>query len=877
MTPNAPRPQATGIATNLKPVLIYFVFASLWILLSDKGVGWLFSDPTAMVFANSLKGWLFVAVTSGLLFFLLQAKDRLNTGADLLPSNLEAAPKIMPLRVIFLALALVPPLIGFAFFKVQTPQVESEATTNLQAIAQFKAQQVEDWLVDRDRSAAALTTSIDLAAAVHTLVLGKTDAKVKQVLQNRFEALQLGDNYVSVVLFDRQGKVLLSVGEHLLVPPATRDLMAQALDSREVQRSPLFRTTEGHIHLDWLVPLVVPGGQGDATTAIAVVLLRTEAKQFLFAPIETWPVASASAESLLVRRDGEKVVFLNDLRHRPGTAFGQPLDVTNLSMPAVKAALTNAPGTMQGVDYRGVAVLAAYRPIVGTDWHLVAKVDRGEVMAPLWRSLYWVSLMALAAVAAIMLALWQLWRQQRRAQQLELVAEKGRADKLLQNFFDLPFVGMAITSAQTNHWVRFNDHLCEILGYSRDEMAAIKWAALTHQEDLTADLNLIEQVMRGETQGFTIERRLIRKDGGIVHAVIDVKCVRLPSGVVDYFVATVQDISERKTAEASLHEAENRYRTLADSGQALIWTAGIDKLCNDFNSVWLAFTGRTLAQEVGHGWLEGVHPEDFQRCLDTYVTAFDRRERFSMDYRLRHHDGSYHWLQDDGCPRYDSAGEFIGYIGYCLDITDRVNAVNRLVESEARFSAIIETSPVPMALHDEQQQVILLNPAFVQTFGYDLADIPTLAQWWSKAYPDPLYRQRAAEVWQAGLDVARQTGEPFKALEVKVRCKDGSPRVVVASAGAISGKFSGHHLVMLYDITDRKAVEDQLNKLSLAVEQSPESIVITDMDAHIDYVNEAFVRATGYTREEVIGKNPRMLHSGRTPPEIYEAMWETLT
>jgi len=118
-------------------------------------------------------------------------------------------------------------------------------------------------------------------------------------------------------------------------------------------------------------------------------------------------------------------------------------------------------------------------------------------------------------------------------------------------------------------------------------------------------------------------------------------------------------------------ESELHFRTLANGGAALIWTSGPDKLCNYFNEPWLRFTGRFLEQELGNGWAEGVHPEDFERCLQIYVTAFDQRLPFSMEYRLHHADGAYRWIRDDGNPRYDSRGKFIGYIGFCYDITER--------------------------------------------------------------------------------------------------------------------------------------------------------------------------------------------------------------
>jgi len=132
-----------------------------------------------------------------------------------------------------------------------------------------------------------------------------------------------------------------------------------------------------------------------------------------------------------------------------------------------------------------------------------------------------------------------------------------------------------------------------------------------------------------------------------------------------------QEFSDRIRAEIDLREKEVQYKNLADSGLALIWTAGTDKKCTYFNNPWLTFTGRTLEQEIGDGWAQGVHPEDLDTCVNTYVTAFDKRETFNMEYRLRHHSGEYRWLSDMGTPNYNSKGEFVGYIGHCFDITER--------------------------------------------------------------------------------------------------------------------------------------------------------------------------------------------------------------
>ncbi|GFM38226.1 PAS domain-containing hybrid sensor histidine kinase/response regulator [Desulfovibrio psychrotolerans] len=144
----------------------------------------------------------------------------------------------------------------------------------------------------------------------------------------------------------------------------------------------------------------------------------------------------------------------------------------------------------------------------------------------------------------------------------------------------------------------------------------------------------------------------------------------------------ISDISARKKAEMALAESELHFRNLANSGQALIWTSGTDMLCDYFNDSWLTFTGRELNQELGNGWSQGVHPEDMERCLSTYSTAFERREPFSMEYRLRHACGEYRWLVDQGTPRFNSRSAFVGYIGHCLDITSRKHMEEELLSTK---------------------------------------------------------------------------------------------------------------------------------------------------------------------------------------------------
>jgi two-component system, LuxR family, sensor kinase FixL len=261
-------------------------------------------------------------------------------------------------------------------------------------------------------------------------------------------------------------------------------------------------------------------------------------------------------------------------------------------------------------------------------------------------------------------------------------------------------------------------------------------------------------------------------------------------------VGVSMDVTAQKQAQDALRESDARFRALADTAPVMIWMSGTDKLCTFFNKGWLQFTGRSLEQELGNGWAEGVHREDLDRCLEMYSSSFDARQPFTIEYRLRRSDGEYRWVLDNGGPRVAADGTFLGYIGSCIDITERNQA-------QERFRLAVEASPNGIVLVNAQGEIVLANACTEKLFGYERREL--VGQAVELLVPERFRSEHLAH--RAGFHAAPVARAMGAGRELFARRKDGTEFPVEIGISPIQSPEGTLVLSVIVDITERKQAE----------------------------------------------------------------------
>ncbi|HEX9011785.1 MAG TPA: PAS domain S-box protein [Holophagaceae bacterium] len=804
---------------------------------------------------------------------------------------------------------------GSLYLRGQIRSAQEGTQRELAAVADLKARQIEDWYQERRADGEQILHSGLIQTQVGRFLAGAPGAAPEAQIRGWMENLR-GAGYQRLVLFDAQGRTRLSVPPDPAIPspgdfsPGWFDAarIREALQSHAVLMQDLHRDPEGSpIHMSLWVPIRPRPTEGGP--AEGLILLMVDPARYLFPLVQAWPGPSPSAETLLVRGEGDAVVFLNDLRHQthPALALKLPLK-THPDLPAAQA-VAGREGPFEGRDYRGEPVLATLRRVAGTPWFLVAKVDEAEVYGPARHRMWAVEggLLGLLVLVALLagLVVRHLDADQIKAR-LDLEREKRILSDRYAHLMDQASDIILVLDLE-GRILEANAQAVAQYGHPLESLRAMTIRDLRAPETREDIPGQYDRVMTGASLRFETEH--LRANGTTFPVEVSTRKVQV--GGKAAILSFIRDITERRAQERELQRMTRLYAALSQVNQAIVWSPSrellLDKICEvmvafgKFSMAWIGWDDpvtRRVVVAARHGDIRGmldrvvVRSDDSPEGHGAMGTAIREACPCVINDFLAGPESSP-WREEllasgfasiaafpirqagevrGALAVYASEKDFFGVheaalleeaamdISFALDHMageeQRREAEVALQDSERFLQAAQEAGGIGTYVWDIQGDRWKGSPYLDRIFGIDDGYPRDLEGWTSLIAP--AFRERMRE-YVAGIIERR---ERFDLDYPIIRVADGAHRWLHGT-GEIQWDGEGRPLALtgvIQDITDRKHAEEALRaseeKFSKAFHASPDSVNINRLSDGIYLaVNEGFTRITGYAEADVLGRS----------------------
>jgi PAS domain S-box-containing protein len=704
---------------------------------------------------------------------------------------------------VFLFLVAGILITGFLFYQKQQERIKLEAQNYLTAIADLKVSQIAQWRRERITDGELLLNNPPLLRIVKEFLKSSANTDRKQEILTVMKSLQIKVGYESSILFDAKGKVRLAVSPYGdSVDAQAQSLFQEVLRRRKVILSDLHKSGPFPIpHMDLMVPLFSP--DRNDSVLLGVFMLRIDPEVILFPLIETWPTLSRTSETLLFEQDGDSIVYLNELRHRKNTTLTLRLPISNEQLPA-SMAVHGIKGVVEGIDYRGVPVVAAIRPIPDSPWYMSAKVDQEEIYAPL-RSQAWIlgiGMLLLILATGSVIGFW--WRHQRviffRKQyeaELERKAIVTHFDHIIKYANDI-----IMLTNMDGKIVEVNDQACRTYGYTRDEMFQLNIRDIRTLESISQSEMQMKQVEKQNGMVFESEHR--RKNGTVFPVEDSSRFIKIEG--VRFYQSIIRDITERKRIEQAMQENEERFRRIFEEGPFGTVITGLDFHFTKANTAFCRMMGYSEHEITSLTFRDITHPEDISNSAEAMRKLFNGEiPVYRTEKRYVRKDTKIVWGSLTVTLVRNENGQFLYYLAMVEDITERKLAEESLLQSEERYRRLFELSPDTIFIQSEGN-ITFINSAGIRLFGATSAEELIGRQVVDLIHPD--YREIVAE----RIKHLKELQSPAPMIEEKYLRLDGSSVDVEVSASSFLYKGKSAAQVVVRDITERKRAEESLQE-----------------------------------------------------------------
>ena len=742
---------------------------------------------------------------------------------------------------------------GYGVYHREAAAIRADKAEDLASISRLKAEAIQAWREERLADAAELSHSPLFRAAVARLLQNPKDASFDAVIADRLRLAGMGSTHAAVLLAAPGGQTLAAwPAQAPPLDPQERAAVRQALAAKLPLFCDLHRAPDPPLlRMDVLSALT-----GNGEEAQTVLVMRIDPATALFPLIQSWPVYRKSAESLIIRRDGDRVVSLNNLRFKPDSALNFSVPLSRTELPAVQAVLGRT-GVFEGRDYRGIMVLSDIQPIPGSPWFLVSKVDRAEIYAGAIRWAYALARVIMLLVLLAGLATGYLYKHQgKRVYQRLYRSERERREALEEFSATLRGIGDGVIATDTDGRVRLMNPVAETLtGWSEAEAQGRPLAEVFRiiNEQTRAEVESpVDKVLReGSVVGLANHTMLIAK-GGAERPIADSGApVRGEDGALLGVVLVFRDQTKERAAQEALRESEEQHRSLIEGAPVGIFVTTAEGKVLSVNPALARMLGlqsprAARAYYTDLGTQLYVHPEARQEFLRRLKDA-GRVEEF--EYEARTADGRIVWLamnarlagrQEDGALRIE---------GFTSDVTARKEAEKALQDRAELFRHLFTDGPAPKLILDpEDGRIVDANKAAERFYGWTADRLKTMSAFDLNTLPPDEVRLKMAHV----------RDEQENHFYFRHRLASGEVRDVEVFSGPIRVGGKTLFFSIIHDITKRRLAEEALRESEERFRGLYENLSLglyrSTPDGRILMANPALLRMLGYDSFEELAR-----------------------
>ena len=746
--------------------------------------------------------------------------------------------------VLISILSIATVITGYLYYRNEASDIRRSRHHDLKAIAELKIDQLVTWRHERIANAEVISQRAFFIERVESWLADPANTELREDIKNDLTVPRAAYQYESIHLASSKGTLLLSVGTDL-----DRFGTATSANIREALRREMLTTTDFYycemgktIHYDVIVPLI-----NGKNAIVAALVFRVTPHQYLFPFIQSWPTPSATSETVIVRRDGDHVLFLNELRHRDDTALKLRIPLTEKDVPAVAAVLGHR-GTWKGRDYRGEEVLAEIVAVPDTPWYMIAKVDAREMFQELQSRIAYISLLILLIIIVIIAG----------ASSLYTYGQRNIYRRLWQSLEEfkttLYSIGDGVITTDTQGIVQFmNPVATELTGWTESEARGKRldsvFTIIDEETRNTVDNPVSRALAEGDTVGFAGRTLLMTRDGREIPVADSAALIIDEKGVTVGVVVVFRDQTDEREAQRAqerLIEKEMTFRALVNQAPEALFLHALDGRIVDVNEASVDRYGYTR-EELLQMTAGDIDPDyTVRENSGAFWEKLKERKQLRFDGRHRRKDGSVFPVRVSV-----SAVEIEGerrIIAMAEDITDSMRAEAALRESEERFKKLSQLTFEGILIH-KNGVVVDVNESLTEMVGYSKNEL--VGKNIIQLCVPPEYHAAIRE------NIVKRSAKPYEAMG---RRKDGSLFPIELESRDVTAGDEGFRVTAIRDITERKesqaALRTSEEKYRRLFERSSDPCLILDGYRFIE-ANDAVVAAFGYEKKsELIGKTP---------------------